>query len=181
MDAGPVYDVERLAVEPGIKSPELREAAGEVCPALLERALPKIVAGELEPVEQDDSEVSYVRRLFKTDAQLDFNQSAIEIERRSRAFYPWPGCAVTHAGTVLKIADIEAVDGDFNPGTVIELDGEIGIACAQGAIIPGLWQRPGGKLMSAKDFFRGYSLAVGTVLEGTENPPIISSVPYHYS
>ena len=181
MDAGPVYDVERLPIESGIKGPDLRAAAGEICPTLLERVLPKIVAGELDPIEQNEAEASYVRRLFKTDARIDFNESASAIERRSRAFFPWPGCAVGHAGTPLKIADLSVAEGNGAPGTVVEVDGQIGIACASGIIIPGLWQRPGGKLMPGKDFFRGYTLEPNTRLESIQNPPVISSEPYVYA
>ena len=178
MDAGPIYDVERLKIEPGVTAPELRAAAGEVCPVLLERALPKIAAGELEPVEQNETEVSYVRRLFKTDARIDFKETAVAIERRSRAFFPWPGCTIEHEGVVLKIAELAVVEGSAAPGTVVEIDGTVGVACAEGVIVPKLWQRPGGKLMPAKDFFRGYTLEVGTVLEAVENPPVISPEPY---
>ena len=121
-----------------------------------------------------------MRRLFKTDARIDFSESAEAIERRSRAFFPWPGASIEHAGTTLKIADITVAPGQHPPGAVIEIDGAIGVACAEGVIIPQYWQRPGGKLLPAQDFFRGYTLNPGTVLHSEPNTPVISSEPYDY-
>ena len=66
MDAGPVYDVERLDIEPGIRSPELRAAVGALCPRLLERALPKIASGTLEPVAQPEKR-NFLRAPFVQD------------------------------------------------------------------------------------------------------------------
>ncbi|MGB0370103.1 MAG: methionyl-tRNA formyltransferase [Opitutales bacterium] len=183
MDAGPVYDVEKVAIDGLPTGPELRERVGGVCPRLLERALPLIVSSERGPVEQDPSSVSYVRRLFKTDAFIDFNNEAAAIERRSRALYPWPGTAIQVKGETLKLADLKVVPGfdDQAPGTVLEIDGQIGIACASGAIVPGQWQRPGGKMLASADFFRGFSLELGTVIESVNNPPVISAAPYIYA
>ncbi|MEM7673915.1 MAG: methionyl-tRNA formyltransferase [Verrucomicrobiota bacterium] len=184
MDAGPVYAVKTLPIGNRINAVELREQIGGICPELLESALPGIISGRLQAQEQDPAQVSYVRRLFKSDALIDFQQDAASIECRSRAFYPWPGTACEHGGEVLKVAGlrVEAQSENVAPaGTLVAAGNEIGIACGKGVIVPEKWQRPGGKMLDAKDFFRGYPLSIGTVLNASSSPPVITETPFEYA
>ncbi|MEM9025468.1 MAG: methionyl-tRNA formyltransferase [Verrucomicrobiota bacterium] len=184
MDAGPVYAVKTLPIGNRINAAELREQVGGICPELLERALPGIVSGRLQAEEQDSARVSYVRKLFKSDALIDFREDAASIERRSRAFYPWPGIACEHDGEVLKMAGLRVEAASENvapPGTMVAAGAEMGIACGRGIIVPEKWQRPGGKMLDAKDFFRGYPLSIGTVLNASQSPPVITKTPFEYS
>ena len=91
----------------------------------------------------------------------DWNDAAA-IERRVRAFDPWPGTFTSVQGTVLKVLAAELADGGGPPGTV--LDDRLAVACGRGALRLTRVQLGGRAAMLAEAFLRGHRVAAGTVL-----------------
>lgn len=183
LDAGPVADVERVLLGNGTTTPELHGKLAAASPALLRRSLPELAAGRLVFTEQDPGKVSYCRIIEKADAQLDFRASAMELERRVRAFQPWPGSSFPHGDQLIRILEAEAEPDESGeaPGTVrIGEKGMPAIGCGRGRLRVHRLQRPGGTPLQAEAFLRGYPLEEGTVLASREMRPLESGTPFPY-
>lgn len=172
MDAGPVMDIERVAISPADTGPALRAKLAAACVPLMQRALPILAAGNAQFIEQDHAQATYCRRLTKEDAVLDFEAPARVLADRVRAFTPWPGAICYHGETTLKIGAatagvIDSADA-YAPGEIIESGkGGILVSTANGSCLQlTQFQRPGGKMLPAIDFLRGYPLLPGELLQG---------------
>ncbi|MFO7724488.1 MAG: methionyl-tRNA formyltransferase [Oceanipulchritudo sp.] len=183
LDAGPVADAERVSIGEGTTTPELHKKLAEACPELLRRFLPALAAGSPVYKEQDPARVSYCRIIEKRDAHLDFRAPAQELERRIRAFQPWPGSSFPHGDQLIRIHEAEAEAGapGAEPGTVtIPETGVPTIACGEGRLRVYRLQRPGGRPLPAAAFLRGYPLRGGTVLVSREMQPLEARTPFPY-
>ncbi len=184
MDAGPVADVERVPVLEDDTLEALRERVGEACVPLWRRAVERLRAGGLAFAEQNEAEATYCRILRKEDAWLDFNAPARVLDCRVRAFQQWPGAVVPHGGHDLRIGAAAAVAGDAagdGPGTVrFDEEGSPVVACGRGALRLDRLQRPGGRMLPAAEFLRGYPLREGTVLESREMAPLVGPRPFRW-
>ncbi|MGF1449726.1 MAG: methionyl-tRNA formyltransferase [Opitutales bacterium] len=177
MDAGAVCDVARVPVSPSDTGGSVREKLAEASAPLVERNLDALLAGQTRFVEQDEAHASYCRKLTRADGQLDFAQDAVTLAARIRGLDPWPGCFVAlDDGTQLKARGAQAVEETTPdaPGTILGLDGDaLAIATGRGTLRIERLQRPGGKLLPAPEFLRGYSLETGTVLQSMPMPDLV--------
>ncbi|MCC5838920.1 MAG: methionyl-tRNA formyltransferase [Opitutales bacterium] len=186
MDAGPVADREIVPITAETDHFSLREALGGACVALWARAIQALCGPGLRFLEQDQTAVTYCRRLRKEDAYLDFRLPATVLERRIRAFRPWPGALVRHQGLDLRVGGARVLDGDGGqspgePGTVEITGGAPTIACSRGWLRLESLQRPGGRLLPAADFLRGYPIEEGSRLEMLEAMPLVGKEPFGWT
>lgn len=122
---------------------------------------------ELQPEKQDDSLACYAAKIEKEEARLNFNESAEVLERRIRAFNPFPGAYFEYNGERFKVLRAEALDADagMEPGSLVSNDAGILIQCNPGLLLVTEIQRQGKKAMSAEELLRGFSFADDTVLD----------------
>ena len=189
LDAGPVADAERVAIAPHDTAADIELKLAAACIPLLTRTLPKLERGELVFAEQDHAAASYCRRLEKTDGSLDFAAPAGALAARINGLFPWPSCAVEVAGVTIKLGLAEtgtmrgALGHDqptFRPGEIIGAD-ETGLLVAAGdgvALRILRLQRPGGKMLPAPEFLRGFPVAPGTVLPSRPMPVLMQATPF---
>lgn len=202
LDAGPVADVERVPIGPLDTAREVEARMAEACLPLLARALPAVGRGGLTFREQDPAAVSYCRRLDKDDGGLDFAAPAAVLAARINGLFPWPCASVALAGQVVKLglaeavgageaADVEVASSAIGlvpppaaavaaaPGTVVGADSR-GLRLATGAGILRLLrlQRPGGRMLDAPEFLRGFPLPVGTRFPSVPMTPLTAAAPF---
>ena len=103
MDAGAVADCERVCIEETDTTVELRAKVGEAVVPLLRRSLEPALRGALDFTEQEHAKATFCRKIRREDAALDFNLSARDLDRRLRAFRPWPGGYFGHGNTRIKV------------------------------------------------------------------------------
>lgn len=171
MDAGPVLDYETLTIEPGESAGQLRERMARACVPLWSRCADAILSGQACFVEQDPERVTYCRKLEKTDGQLDFHQSAAVLAARINGLDPWPGCFFDQGELRIKLREAYADPEEHRelPGTVLSADRNgLRIATGEGVLRILQLQRPGGRMLPARDFFSGFTLSPGTVLPSSE-------------
>jgi len=177
LDAGPVAATERVPIGPLDTSTEVAARLAQACVPLLARSLPALAAGTLEFQEQDAAAATSCRRLEKADGVLDFAAGAAALAARINGLMPWPGCAFESAGQVIRcgLADVaRAEPADAAPGTVLGSDAAgLLVATAAGVLRLRRLQRPGGKLLPAAEFARGFPLAPGTVLASRPMPALV--------
>lgn len=177
LDAGPVADVERVAIGPHDTALDIEAKLAAACVPLVARGLPALAAGDLDFVEQDHGAATFCRRLTKADGVLDFTAPAGVLAARVNGLFPWPSVRVAINGQDVKLGRAEATDAataNTAPGTVLGLqDGALAVATGQGVLRLLELQRPGGRMMPATDFLRGFPLETGLLLPSQPMPELV--------
>lgn len=158
LDTGPMLLRQSVPITAETTTAQLHDALADTGAKLIVEAL----ASPPAPVPQADDGATYAPKLTRDDGRIDWSESAEAIDRRVRAFDPWPGTFTLLAGSPLKILAVKPVEGDGAPGTV--LDGGLTVACGSGAIKLTRVQLAGRSALEAEAFLRGHPVAAGTVL-----------------
>ncbi|MDE1895562.1 MAG: methionyl-tRNA formyltransferase [Rhodospirillales bacterium] len=155
LDTGPALRKEATPIGTHDTSADLHDRLAALGAKLILREL----AEPSTPIAQNEAFSNYAPKLSREDARLNFLLPAAVLERRIRAFYPWPGALGLLGEMVVKILAAEVVQGEGVPGTL--LPGGLVIACGENALHITRLQRAGKAAMSADDFLRGYKLPEG--------------------
>ena len=144
----------------------LFEELSELGAKLLIDSLPKIADGSLKAVPQE-GESSYAKMLTKEEGKIDWEKSALEVDRLVRAFNDSPVAWTLKGGETLKIYETTVLEGSegFAPGQVISADKKgIKVACGKGAVNIQKLQAPGKKMMEASAYLLGNRIETGSFL-----------------
>lgn len=181
LDAGPVADVERVPISPLDTAYDLEARLALAAVVLSARALPLLARGDLAFRAQDRALASFCRRLSKDDGVLDFSAPASVLSARVNGLHPWPSVAVDIGGTDIKFGLADAMEGGTvgNPGTVVGFgpDGLL-IAAGSGVLRVRRLQRPGGRMLPAPEFLRGFPVAAGTVIPSRPMAALVAAEPF---
>lgn len=176
LDTGAVLVREPVPLAHNETGGSLHDKLAELGALLLLQCLHKLQSNQILVATPQLAEgVSYARKLDKAEAQINWQDSATQLERRIRAFNPWPVCWCTIAGerTRIWLASTEilaspgysdsrypgARDAPAEAGQVISADDSgIVVACGSGQLRITHIQRPGGKPQSAREYLHGRSL-----------------------
>lgn len=130
-------------------------------------AVAHIAQTGLQGEAQDDALATYAHKLDKSESLLDWRRPAIELDRRIRAFFPWPGCHTTLGGAAVKVLEAKVGAGNGQPGQILEASRDgLTVACGEGALTLTRLQLAGGKPLAFSDVFnsRREQFAAGAVL-----------------
>jgi methionyl-tRNA formyltransferase len=168
MDTGAVLAVRRLPIGPADTSASLHDALSVLGGRLLREELPRYLAGALHPVPQPSEGAVMAPMIEKEEGRLDFTRSAAELERRLRAFTPWPGAFTTLEGQLLKVHAVEVGAGKGAPGTLLRAEpSALEVACGEGSLLLRELQPEGKRRMGAAEFLASRKLQPGTRPFGT--------------
>jgi methionyl-tRNA formyltransferase len=156
LDTGDMLLIGREAIRGDDTTAVLHDRLAEMGGRLIVEALQ---ADSLVPTPQPADGVTYAHKIEKAESSIAWAQPAAEIERRLRAFDPFPGGSATLGGEVVKVWRAEVVEGHGEPGEVIA-PGPV-VACGRGALKLTELQRAGGKRGSAAAFLQARPIAVG--------------------
>lgn len=163
MDTGPVLAVRELEIAPTDTSESLLDKLAVLGGALLREDLPRYLSRTLQPKPQPAEGVVMAPMIDKEEGRLDFNKSAAELERRLRAFTPWPGAFTQFEGGLLKVHAVSVANGRGEPGTVLKADQNgVEVACGEGSLVLRELQPEGKRRMTAKEFLASRKMDVGT-------------------
>jgi methionyl-tRNA formyltransferase len=142
----------------------LHDALADMGSGLIVQALDGLAEGRLTAEPQPNEGVTYAAKLSRDDGRLDWTQPADFIERQVRALNPWPGVWFDLGRERIKVLAAEPAPETPGaaPGTL--LDGNLTVACADGAVRLTRVQRPGKAPVDGGAFLRGFNVAVGSVL-----------------
>ena len=168
LDTGDMYSQASLEIA-GSNYPELSERLAELGADLLLKTIDEIESGKAHAEVQDESKVTHTGIIKKDEGRLSFaDESAAEIERKLRAFTPWPGVYFELGDLKIKIKAVEVLDeieSRGRPAEVIAANNDgIDVACREGVLRIKELQAPGKKSMKSGDYLRGNKLEIGTVL-----------------
>jgi methionyl-tRNA formyltransferase len=166
LDTGPVLRCRETAIGSRESAGELQSRLAVTGAALAVDALDAIAAGSVVATPQDESRATWARKLDKAEARLDWREPARVLERRVRAFNPWPVAEAVFDGGQIRIFDAQAVAAEraAPPGTILSADAS-GVVVMTGDQALALLrvQLPGRRAVSAAEFANARALA-GKVL-----------------
>ncbi len=187
MDHGPILVNSKLPIADSDTYETLSKKLAELGAKLLVKTIPDYFLGKIETIEQDHSKATYTKIIKKEDGKIDFKKSAEEIERMTRAYYPWPTTwavwrqqEAKNKKRVLKILEIELFEENFTKSAIVDfvkwpvgkvfLIGEnnekkLSVKCGEKSLIIKKLQLEGGKTLLAKDFLNGHRDFTGSVLK----------------
>lgn len=131
------------------------------------KALELMEKGELTPVPQDHDKSTYAKMLNKKMGVIDFNNSAVVIERLVRGLNSWPSAYTYINGKTLKIWEAEVIADalEGQNGQVVKVSKDsFFVKCAEGMLEIMSLQLEGKKRMNAGEFMRGYDIHEGMIL-----------------
>lgn len=175
LDAGPVADVARIAIDPLDTALDVETKLAAACVPLVARCLPRLRDGTLVFTEQVEAAVSHCGKLAKEDGTLDFSAPASALAARVNGLFPWPACSVEINGVPVKfgLADLAEAVATAPEGEVAGADADgLLIATGAGTLRVRRLQRPGGRMLGAAEFLRGYPIAPGTKLASHPMRPL---------
>ncbi len=177
MDTGPVLSQQKLTLAGAETAGTLTAELFRLGADLFLRSLPDWTAGSLKAVPQDEALATVTRKLTRADGQADWTLPATDLERRLRAFTPWPGLTTHWQGKPLRLLAATPLDdagalvkaSGGKPGQVVPLpipDLPIGVVAGRGILALKRVQMAGRRAANAADFRRGYPGIIGSQLTG---------------
>jgi len=122
---------------------------------LLLETLPNYLSGKLQPVPQSEEGATYASMLKKEEGKLDFASDLNELERRVRAFNPWPGAFMDVDGAILKVHRAHVEQGNASEGQRLVVENQPAVGARGGILVLDEVQPAGKKSMSGKSFLSG--------------------------
>jgi len=162
LDTGPTLLMEATPITDATTGESLHDALSEMGSRMIVEALERTAAGSLPPIPQPEDGATYAKKLSRDEARIDWRDPADALERKLRAFTPWPGTWFDLDGQRIKLLEAEVADCKGEPGTV--LDDEFTVACGEQALRLKRLQRQGKSPMEAADFLRGLAVPAGRIL-----------------
>ena len=174
LDTGPMLLAERTPISAADSAEAVHDRLAELGARLIVSTLDGLMRNTIDPVPQPADGVTYAHTLGKEEGALDWRRPAAELERKVRAFHPWPGTWFEFNGERIKVLAAGLALAAGAPGTLaVGRDGFPVVACGVGGLRFLQLQRPGRSAQPADAFLRGFALTAGTVLP----PPAIMSLP----
>lgn len=165
LDTGPMLSKQSVNImnsdTTGSLHDKLAALGGEMIVAILQQLSNATLSATVQP----EAGVNYASKISKDEAGLDFSLPAEVLERKIRAFNPFPGTHAQYAETTIKIwgARLLETTGNHKPGRILSANLEQGVivACGRGSLSLTELQKPGGKRLQVADFLQGFALQEG--------------------
>ena len=155
LDTGDILLQRKIDISPAETGGSLHDRLAQVAPELLLESLRLLVAGHAPRIPQDQAHATYAPKLNRAAGKIDWNESAEAIERKIRAYNPWPSASTEFDGRSLKIFAASIVDLRGQPGELLRHQNELVIASKDRALSLREIQLEGKRRMSAAEFLRG--------------------------
>ena len=160
LDTGDMLLTEATPIVAEDTSATLHDRLAALGARLVVQGLHALAQSSLHPQAQPAEGATYAHKIDKAEAAIAWQVSADQIERRVRAFDPFPGCSFEWAGLTVKVWRARALPGRGTPGQRVPAgDDRLVIACGQGALELLEVQMPGGRRIAARDFLQRYPQA----------------------
>jgi methionyl-tRNA formyltransferase len=163
LDTGPVLLERRRPIGLRDTAGDLHDALSELGAAALLEAIDGLITGELLPRAQSTEGVTSAAKIQKGEARIEWSAPAVQIDRKVRAFNPWPVAETHLAGEGVRLLRSSVADAQAReaaPGTLLGLaDDGLRIACGEGVLAVSELQRAGKRPVSARDFANAVRLA----------------------
>jgi methionyl-tRNA formyltransferase len=166
LDAGPIVLQAATPIAEDETAGELTLRLSELGALALIEAMTLISLGRAREEPQDDARATYVGKIDRDSARIDWTQPARIVCRSIRAYDPRPGAHTVHRGEAVKLFGARILpDTGHAPGKIVAIDDEgLVVACGEGAVRIAQLQAPGKRRMTGKELERGRGISTGEKL-----------------
>jgi methionyl-tRNA formyltransferase len=161
LDTGEILLQRSVEILPNDTGESLHDRLAQIAPEALLESLRLLASGNAPRIPQDNARATYAPKLKREHGLIDWSESAEAIERRIRAYNPWPGAFMKLDRQNLKIFSASVVDLTGQPGEVLRSDEDLIVATGKGALSLAEVQLEGKRRMTAAEFLRGHGALVG--------------------
>lgn len=179
IDTGAVVSVEEYVVDDNMSTEALNERLGALGAEMIVRDAPRWLRGELRAAPQPSGGASLTRTMTKADGEIDWWQSAKEIERQVRAMWPWPRAWTNADGALFQVHGAWAVETGadaLEPGSTLSEKRRLIVQCGEGALELLTVEPAGKRAMSAAAYLNGRRAPInrfGAHDGPLERPPLV--------
>ena len=156
LDTGDILLQRTIDILPDDTGGSLQDRLAQIAPEALLESLRMLEKNSAPRIPQDNAQATWAPKLKREHGRIDWSELAEAIERKIRAFNPWPGAFMEIGGRNLKIFSASVVDLSGEPGEILKSENELVIAAGKGALLLGEVQLEGKRKMSAAEFLRGH-------------------------
>ena len=156
LDTGDILLQRSVEILPNDTGGSLHDRLAQIAPEALLESLQLVAAANAPRIPQDNAFATYAPKLKREHGQIDWSESAEAIERKVRAYNPWPGAFMKVDGQNLKVFSASVVDLNGEPGEILRSDKDLIIATGKGALSFTEVQLEGKRRMIAAKFLRGH-------------------------
>jgi methionyl-tRNA formyltransferase len=165
VDTGDIILQKRMSIDPNETAGSVHDRMKELGGQAVVETVRQIEAGVVDPQSQDDTQATPAPKIHDEDCEIPWMASAADVHNHVRGLSPYPGAWTMHGDTRLKIYETRRASGEGAPGTVLDADKRLLVACGDGAVEVLTIQQPGHQKLDATDFLNGYDLAEGDRLD----------------
>lgn len=171
LDAGDVLGTRNIVLSEDVDAQNLYERMAVLGAEMLSLELMDYIRGNLSGEPQDESQVTYAKKIEKSEGEIHWSQTAKAISRKVRAFNMGPGTWIVHQKKKIKVHKVQVLDSDKKssalPGTILKAEGsDLWIQTSQGILALHELQPESRTRMATVDFLKGYNLKEGDLLPG---------------
>lgn len=160
LDTGPILALQEYPIAAVDTHGSLLDALSRIGAPLLVQTLDALEAGAVSMTPQDDEGATLAPKITTADAQIDWNESSVTVDRLIRSCTPTPGAWTTVAGERIRIAPVSITERDLPSGDVLMEGLHVLVGTADGAVRLTEVQPAGRRMMPAPDWFRGIRATV---------------------
>src|SRR5262249_49915004 len=157
LDTGDILLQRSVEILPNDTGGSLHNRLAQLAPEALLESLRLVAAGNAPRISQDNVRATYAPKLKREHRQIDWSESAEAIERKIRAYNPWPGAFMKVDRQNLKIFSASVVDLNGQPGEILRSNKDLIVPAGKGALSLAEVQLEGKRRMTAAEFLRGYA------------------------
>ena len=155
LDTGPMLAKRSIRIKPDDTAGSVFQVLSTLGADLLINTLPDHLSGDLQSEPQPDEGATYAPMLKKEDGRLDFTADVHELERRIRAFNPWPGTFMDFDGATMKVHRAHIETGNASAGQRLVVQNQPAVGARGGILVLDEVQPAGKKSMSGRSFLAG--------------------------
>ena len=171
MDEGDILVQKKIKIEKNDTTDTLMKKMAELGSKMAVGSIPDLISWKIKPARQDHSKATYCKPVKKEEGRVDWNNTAEEIYRKWRAYFPWPGIfsdlKIRNQQKRLKLLKIEIVPNSETgekPGKIVKYNQETAVQAKKGLVILKKIQLEGKKEMDVNEFLRGFPEFIGSEL-----------------
>ncbi|MCS4176967.1 methionyl-tRNA formyltransferase [Salinibacter ruber] len=161
VDTGDIILQKEMSIGPNETAGEVHDRMAELGAEAVVETVRQIDAGTVETRPQNDEKATPAPKIHDEDGEIPWDASAEAVHNHVRGLSPYPGAWTLHDDTRLKLYRTRRAEGTGAPGTVLDADGRLLVACGTGAVEVVVLQQPGRQRLDAADFLNGYALSEG--------------------
>jgi methionyl-tRNA formyltransferase len=161
LDTGDILLQRSVEIRPTDTAGSMHDRLAQIAPEALLESLRLLAAGNAPRITQENARATYAPKLKREHGQIDWSESAEAIERKIRAYNPWPGAFMKVDRQNLKVFSASVVDFNGQSGEVLRSDKDLIVAAGKGALSLAEVQLEGKRRMTAGEFLRGHAALLG--------------------